>query len=305
MSYNLENFADYVGREKEAIIATLFAGGDTAKFARFMRNVKGSTTVPVISGAATLQKGFCVGSDGETKVDTVTITVCPWTFYESFCQDDLQNKFPHMDLAPGSNNADAPAGWEATILEVKTASINETLELTYWQGTEGAGLYPLFDGFIAIGDASGLMKDGNVSAHTEISKANVKQIVDEMRTVATAKVNRSKEYVTLVGDDTFDKYISKEKEDNLYHYKPEHNEGVYDIGGGKGKLMRVYGLDGTQRMFSGLGSNFIVGSDKEGEEDAIEVWYSKDTDKVNMRSKAKSGVTLANLDQLVEFTVGA
>jgi hypothetical protein len=304
MAYDISNFSDFISRENTVLTKTLFAGGDTGKFALYVAGVKGSTTVPHISGQATLQAGNCANPSGDVAITEVSLTVKPFTVFESFCSDDLENKLPNTVLAPGSNNGDS-LPWEDAIISTKMASISETLELTYWLGDTSTGSYQLFDGFIKLIDADANVISGNTSSATEITQANVKQLVADVRTSAPAKVKRSKEYVTLVGDDVFDMYIAKEKADNLYHYKPEHDNGVYEIGGGAGKLIRVYGLDGTDRMFASVGSNFIVGSDVQNESEVADVFYDKVSDKVMIRVKAKAGVQIQNADEIVEFTLSA
>lgn len=302
MSYDVSEFTDYVARESKALTATLFTGGDTGKFARFMFGVKGKTEVPNISGAATLQKGTCKGKSGTTAIGLYEISVQPWTFYEGLCQDELQTKFPNMVLKPGSSNSDAPKDWQEQIIDVKIASIMETLELTYWQG-DTAGTYTLFDGFIKQIDAATGIVDGNTSAATAITKANIIGLVDDMYVAMPTLVKRSGEGVIVLGDDAFDLYIAAQKAANLYHYDAEHDGGTLKIGGSRGVLQREFGLDGTDRMFASRGSNFVVGADQEGEEKIIDVWYDKGDDEVLMRTKAKSGVTIVNYTEIVEFTL--
>ncbi|WP_418513706.1 hypothetical protein [Corallibacter sp.] len=303
MAYDISNFADYVAKESTVLTKTLFAGGDSGHFAMFMTNVKGSTNVPHLSGTANLQSGSCATPSGTTTITDVTLTVKPFTVFEGFCNDELQEKLPNTVIAPGSNNGDE-LPFEEEIVNTKIASINEQLELTYWQG-DTTGTYTLFDGWIKLIDADSNVIEGNSTSATSITQSNVKQLVADMRTSATAKVKRSKDYVTLVGDDVFDTYIAKEKADNLYHYKPEHDNGIYDIGGGQGKLIRCYGLDGTGRMFSSIGSNFIVGSDIENESQVADVFYDQKDDKMYIRVKAKAGVQIQNADEIVEFTLSA
>ncbi|MDP2686452.1 MAG: hypothetical protein Q8O62_04470 [Aequorivita sp.] len=303
MAYDVTNFSDYIARENKILTKTLFAGGDTGKFAMYMGGIKGSTTVPHLSGEAVLQKGNCATPSGSAVANEVTITVTPFTVFESFCQADLQTKFPNTVIAPGSNNGDSLAPWEEELVNVKIASINEQLELNYWQGTTG-GTYTLFVGFIGKIDADGNAVDGNTSSATAITKSNIINLVRDMRTAAPAKVKRSKDFVTLVGDDVFDLYIDALIDANLYHYNPEDAaNGVYNIGGGNGKLIKVYGLNGTDRMFASNQANFVVGSDVEGEENVADVFYDKVTDKMYLRVKAKAGVQISNADEIVEFTL--
>jgi|GEM_PF-6196053 len=304
MAYNVSNFSEYITKENAVLTSILFAGGDTGKFAMHITNVKGSTKVPHLSKDATLQKGSCVNPSGSANLNEITLSVEPFTVFDDYCQDDLENLLPNTVLAPGSNNGDTLT-WEEKLVETTIASIQEQLEMNYWQGNSTGGTHNLFDGFIVKVDADNNVIDGNTSSASTITTLNVKSLVEDMRISAPAKVKRSADYVTLVGDDVFDMYIAKEKADNLYHYKPEHDNGVYSIGGGQGKLIRVYGLNGTDRMFSGLGSSFIVGSDVENESNVAEVFYDQTTDKMYIRVKAKAGVAISNADEIVEFTVSA
>ena len=304
MAYNLDNFSDYIGRENEVLTATLFAGGDTAKFARYMSGIKGSTEIPQISGTATMLAGNCPVPSGGTTGDLVTIAVKPFTVYEAFCEDDLQTKFPNTVLAPGSNESKAPKAWEDALVDTKLSDISMQLEMLYWQGDTAGSEFTLFDGFLKKIDADADVIDGNTSGATTITEANVVGLVDAMRVAAPAKVKRDKEFSVLVGDDIFDMYIAALKADNLYHYDAEHNEGVFRIGGSGMKLIRVYGLNETNRMVASVGRNFVVGSDVDNEDQVADMWYDKTTDKTYMRVKGKAGVQIVNPSEIVEFTVG-
>ena len=306
MAYNVSSFVDYVARENGVLTKTLFAGGDTGRFANFISGVKGSTKIPQISGGVTLQEGACVTPSGSKVATHVDLTVVPFTVYEDFCQDDLQTKFPNMMLAPGSRATSDLKPWEEAIIDTIMAGVNETLELTYWQGTDGSGSYQLFDGCIAQVDAAGTAVDGNptaIAAGTGIVAGNVIGIVEGMFMNAPAKIKRDGSFVILAGDDVFDLYIKALKDANLYHYSPEHDNGVYRIGGSGATLLRQYGLNGTDRLFASVGRNFHVGADVENEKDIADVFYDQTTDKMYVRVKAKAGVTLSNIDEIVEFTL--
>lgn len=305
MAYDVSSFTDYVGRENEFLTATLFSGGDTGKFARFMTGVKGKDSIPKVDGDATIQKGTCKTPSGTTTVTEYFIEVEQWEYYEGFCEDDLQKKFPNTVLAPGSSNADSPPQWQETVVDVKVSSINKTLELTYWQG-DTAGTYTLFDGFIKKIDAAGTAIDGNTSgttAATGITKGNVIGLVDDMVAAALVDTKEADDFQVLVGNDVFDLYIQAIKDANNYHYSADNDGQTYLIGG-SGKLLRkVRGLNGTSRMFASRGSYFVVGMDIEDEHNVLKIWYSEDDDKVYFRTKAKSGVTPVNVNEIVEFTL--
>ena len=303
MAYNLTAFTDYIGRETQTLTKTLFAGGDTAKFAMFMAGVKGSTSIPHLSGGATLQAGTCVNPSGDTVAGEKIISVTAFTVYESFCQDDLQTKFPNTVLAPGSRNNDAPRPWEEALIDTKMSSINEQLEELYWQGDTDGVSNNLFDGFLKKLSASGDVVDGNPDEVTAVSKSNIRAVVDKVRDQAPAKVRRHADFTIMLGDDYFDMYIQAEKDANLYHYMPEHDEGVYRIGGSGARLVRTYGLNNTGRIVASVGSNFVVGSDVENEHEIADMFYDQTSDKTYLRVKAKAGVQLINEDEIVDFVL--
>jgi hypothetical protein len=305
MAYDVTGFSDYVAREVKPLTKALFIGGDTGKFAMMQAGVKGSMKIPLVTGTTTLQAGNCPTPSGDDVITEVTITVAPFTVYKSYCQADLEDKLPNQVIGAGSHNTDQLKPWEETLVDVAVAGINQTLELTYWQGNTVSGSYQLFDGFIKLIDA-GAAVNGNptgITAITGITAANVIGIVDGMYTAAAIDVKRSEDFVILVGDDVFDLYIAAQKTANQYHYDAEHDNGVYKIGGSAATLQRVRGLAATDRLFAGRGADFIVGADVESEEQAAEVWYDKTDDKMYLRFKGKAGVVPANIDQIVEFTL--
>ena len=302
MAYDVSAFTDYVGRENDFLTSTLFSGGDTGKFARFMTGVKGKTSIPKIDGDATIQKGTCKTASGDTDITEYFIEVEQWEYFEGFCEDDLQNKFPNTVLAPGSSNSDAPPQWQEKVVDVKVASIQKTLELTYWQG-DTAGTYTLFDGFLKLIDADGNAVDGNTTSATAITAANVVGLVDAMINASDVDVKEADDFAVLVGNDTFSLYIQALKTANNYHFSPENDGQTYMIGGSNIVLRKVRGLNGTDRMFAGRGSAFVVGMDVEAEEEIFNIWYSEDDDLLYFRTKAKSGVVPVNIDEIVEFTL--
>ena len=304
MAYDVSAFTDYVGRENDFLTSTLFSGGDTGKFARFMTGVKGKTSIPKIDGDATIQKGTCKTASGDTDITEYFIEVEQWEYFEGFCEDDLQNKFPNTVLAPGSSNSDAPPQWQEKVVDVKVASIQKTLELTYWQG-DTDGTYTLFDGFLKLIDADGNAVDGNTTSATAITAANVVGLVDAMINASDVDVKEADDFAVLVGNDTFSLYIQALKTANNYHFSPENDGQTYMIGGSNIVLRKVRGLNGTDRMFAGRGSAFVVGMDVEAEEEIFNIWFSEDDDLLYFRTKAKSGVVPVNIDEIVEFTLTA
>ncbi len=302
MSFDLTALSDYVEQSNDILTATLFSGGDTGKFARFETEVKGKREITTIEGDVILQNGTCKTASGTTVLDKVSIEVQDWTYHEDFCVGDLETKLTNTVLAPGSNSESIPKPVEEKMVDVKLAAINKKLELTYWQGDTG-GTYTNFDGYIKKIDALGTAIDGNTSSATAITVANIIGLVDDMIVASLVDVKEDDDYQVLVGNDAFDLYVAALKAANLFHYSADNDGQTLKVGGSAKILRKVRGLNGTDRMFASVGRNFVVGMDKDGEENVIDIWYSKDTDKVHFRTKAKSGVNVFNAGEIVEFSV--
>lgn len=303
MAFNVDNITDYIKRENGALTRTLFRGDNTGLYARHIMNVKGSTVVPYIGEGAVLQKGTCVDPSGTTPLAEVKITVEPLSYVEDLCTDDLQTKL--NSLAPGSHTeGDMESEFEEVLVREKVASISKTLAMTYWKGDTESGSYQYFDGFIKKIDAASPV-DGNTSSATELTKANIRSLVENMIFAANPDVVESETFVVYLGTDSFMKYVAALKDANLYHFAPEHKSYVMDIDGFNGKLVGVRGLNGTDRMFASDANNFIIGSDVPEEEEILEVIYDKFSDKTRLRAKFKAGVQIMNDGEIVEFTVSA
>lgn len=300
--YNTDNFNKYIKREAKPLTKSLFLGDNTALYGRVMSNVKGSVSVPHIGGEATLQKGNCKSPSGDTNISEVMLTVQPLVFAEAICTDDLQDKFPNTLLSAGSNTeGDQPKEFEEVYIDQKISSIGKALAMNYWQG-KGTGSYTLFDGFIKKIDA-GNAKNGNTSNATEISKANVMQLVEDMINELSVDIQEGEYSTVFVGTDVFNKYISALKAANLYHVAPNNKNKVYRIEEFNTNLVGVRGLNGTDRMFAGSGADFIIGNDLADDEKVMKVIYDETSDLTTFRTKLKAGVTLSNIDEIVEFSL--
>lgn len=307
MAYTLTDFTDYVEREGKFLSPSLFSGGDTGRFAFFMGGVKGKTEIPTIDGEATLQASTCTTTTtGTTTVGLYSIEVTQWSMYEKFCNQDLQAKLPKSMLAPGSNNHETPKAMEEVIIENKIASINKQLEITYWQGDTSGATYTLFDGFIkqfdaATGGAAPI--DGNPDDITAVTVSNIEAVVDAIILLSPEDVKDKDDYVVLLGNDWFDMYIQAMKNKNNYHYNADNDGKTYRISGSDKVIQKVRGLSGTSRIFAGRGSQLVVGSDLEGEENKIEIFYWQEDKTIRMRVEAKSGVRATYTQEWVQFTL--
>lgn len=303
MAYNVSQINDVIKREKEVLTSTLFAGGDTSKFARYIHNIKGSTEITALESEAVLQEGNCSAPSGDVTGKNYELKVKQFTNFKKYCNDDLMTKFPYSELAPGSYSKSAPKAWEEALVASEMASINKQLEMNMWRGDVAGTTYTKFDGYIKLVDASGVAINGNTSGAAAITVDNVLDLVEDLIDAAPVDVRESDDFIVVVGSDVFRKYTRALKKANLFHHSvDEVKNGEYNIAGTSARLISVRGLEGSDRMFATRGSHFVIGDDLADEANQIEMIEDPVSDFSYIKTKFKVGVTTVNNEEFVEFT---
>jgi len=126
-------------------------------------------------------------------------------------------------------------------------------------------------------------------------------LIDNIYAAVPADIADSDDLVLWVGIDTFKKYTTALRNNNLFHYAADSEGMELIIPATNIKMIGVGGLNGTNRMFCGRLSNFFVGTDLANEEEEYKFWYSQDNDEVRFRATMKYGVQIAFPDQIVQF----
>jgi hypothetical protein len=242
-------------------------------------------------------------ASGNTTFTQRNITVGKIKVEETLCPKTLEAKWMQTQIAPGSPT-EVP--FEVQIGTDKSNNIAKLLEVSMWQGdTATSNTNPntnRFDGFVKIIDAaSASTVAGNTSSATSITIANVDDLIDNIYAAIPADIADADDLVLWVGIDTFKKYTTALRNNNLFHYAADSAGMEMVIPATNIKMIGVGGLNGTNRMFLGRLSNFFVGTDLANEEEEYKFWYSQDNDEVRFRATMKYGVQIAFPDQIVQF----
>jgi len=170
-----------------------------------------------------------------------------------------------------------------------------------------------FDGLLKIIDAEAGVIDGNTSAATAITSANVIGLINDIYAAIPSQLLEDEDGDTqvsdlaiLCGSDTFRTYVLALAAANLYHYDGQSNKMEIVIPATSIKLVALGGLTGTDRMTAGrIGSEggYVVGTDLENEEEDFDLWYSKEDKVVKFDVAYKMGTQIKFPEEIVEFTL--
>ena len=308
MAFNVSGLANYTNEQSTELVLKSLFGGKTAAIlqaaGQVQVGVKSAESLNILTSDVYFQADGCgFTSSGNTTFTQRNITVGKIKVEEELCPKTLEAKWMQTQIAPGSPT-EVP--FEVQIGTDKSNHIAKLLEVAMWQGdTATSNTNPntnRFDGFIKLIDAaSGSTIAGNTSSATSITIANVDDLIDNIYNVIPADISEADDLVLWVGIDTFKKYTTALRNNNLFHYAADSEGMELIIPATNVKMIGVGGLNGTNRMFCGRLSNFFVGTDLANEEEEYKFWYSIDNDIVRFRATMKYGVQFAFGDQIIQF----
>jgi hypothetical protein len=308
MAFNVSALANYTNEQSTELVLKSLFGSKTAAIlqaaGQVQVGVKSAEALNILTSDVYFQTDGCgYTASGNTTFSQRNITVGKIKVEETLCPKTLEAKWMQTQIAAGSPTS---LPFEEQIGQDKANNIAKLLEIAMWQGdTATTNTNPntnKFDGFIKLIDAaSASTVAGNTSSATSITVANVDDLIDNIYNVIPADIADASDLVLWVGIDTFKKYTTALRNNNLFHYAADSDGMEIMIPATNVKMVAVGGLNGTNRMFLGRLSNFFVGTDLANEEEDYRFWYSQDNDEVRFRATMKYGVQFAFPDQIVQF----
>jgi hypothetical protein len=308
MAFNVSALANYTNEQSTELVLKSLFGSKTAAIlqaaGQVQVGVKSAEALNILTSDVYFQTDGCgYTASGNTTFSQRNITVGKIKVEETLCPKTLEAKWMQTQIAAGSPTS---VPFEEQIGQDKANNIAKLLEIAMWQGdTATTNTNPntnKFDGFIKLIDAaSASTVAGNTSSATSITVANVDDLIDNIYNAIPADISDASDIVLWVGIDTFKKYTTALRNNNLFHYAADSDGMEIMIPATNVKMVAVGGLNGTNRMFLGRLSNFFVGTDLANEEEDYRFWYSQDNDEVRFRATMKYGVQFAFPDQIVQF----
>ncbi len=308
MAFNVSALANYTNEQSTELVLKSLFGSKTAAIlqaaGQVQVGVKSAEALNILTSDVYFQTDGCgFTSSGNTTFTQRVITVGKIKVEEELCPKTLEAKWMQTQIAAGSPTS---IPFEEQIGQDKANNISKLLEIAMWQGdTATTNTNPntnKFDGFIKLIDAaSASTVAGNTSSATSITTANVDDLIDNIYNVIPADIADASDLVLWVGIDTFKKYTTALRNNNLFHYAADSEGMEIMIPATNVKMIATGGLNGTNRMFLGRLNNFFVGTDLANELEEYKFWYSVDNDIVRFRATMKYGVQFAFPDQIVQF----
>ena len=310
MSLDLTALSNYVSENAEQLTAAAIFSAKTASMIEAKGNVqvgiKSSETINVMTTDAVFQTGGTCGfnASGTTSITQRSLAVGKIKVQEAICPKTFEAKYTQKALKQGSSYDYMAYATEYS--NQKVARIGAALETAIWQGDTASGNANLnkFDGFVKIIDALGFGGagdpiNGNTSALTTLTTANVRTAVDEIFLAIPAALLDKDDVVIFCGNDTFREYVVALRDANLFHYAADVSNQEIIVPGTNVKIIGVNGLNGLDKFMCLSLSNMYLGTDMLNEQDKFELFYAKEADEMRFVVEFKLGCNVAFPDEVV------
>jgi hypothetical protein len=299
MGYTVSALSNYTNEPEKVIYQKIFTGSpiiDAVKSAgNIQPGIKSAETINLISTSGVWQaQGCSLNPSGTSTFTQRTITVGKPKVDLSFCERDLEPKFTQKAMKAGGNYDSLT--FEKEIMDDLLQGIAQRMGKAIWQGdTTSVDQYLLhFDGLVKIINAASI---GGTYSGTSWSSANSRTVIQGLNALVTANAD------VYTGGETQIKYYmspamayayrQKLINDNLFHIDANNPKQTLYAEGTTIEIVEDFGLVGLNYIYALEASNTYIGTDLENEQEKVDMWFSKDDQKIYTHVEWKAGVQVA------------
>ena len=301
MAFSVSTLTQYVNEHKSELLSAAVLSAKTTKLFNLMPEVKGPTTLNLVSTPVTFQSGANCGfsASGDVTFTQRTLTPGVLKVNEEFCPKALRQYYMQNEVKLGAGRDVMP--FEEQIMASIIANIGAELEKALWQGdsTNGSGNLALFNGLATIVNADCTAVSPAtpvISTNNQFTAASGDTIWDRVKTLVQAVPdslgNKMSFYMSSAN---FRKLCMLAMEKNLYHYERDINNDNLEMifPGSDIKVIGVPGMAGLNRIYGFNPEEVYYGFDMEDDNENFKLWFSDDNDTFRFKCQFVAGMQYA------------
>ena len=304
MAINTSALTAYTEEHRLPLLRKAVIGGKSAKLFNLQTGVKGATALNLLNTDVQFGDGSACGWNeaGTASLSQRIITPGYPKVNMSLCDKQLLKYWTNYEVRVAAGQKTLP--FEEDFMNGIVEGVAATLEKAIWQGDTVSGDANLnkFDGIVKIAGAA------TVAATTAYTAASISTTLNAMYAALPSAAFSKGEVVAYISESDYRKYI----QELIANGNLVITNGVNDVAMPESVLIpgtnvRVYGvagLDGVQKAYMSYKDNFVFGTDMEGDEEKLEMWYSQDNREFRVAIEFTAGVQIAYPDMLVVAQVG-
>ena len=304
MAINTSALTAYTEEHRLPLLRKAVIGGKSAKLFNLQTGVKGATALNLLNTTVQFGDGSSCGWNeaGTASLSQRVITPGYPKVNMSLCDKQLLKYWTNYEVRVAAGQKTLP--FEEDFMNSIVEGVAATLEKAIWQGDTASGDTNLnkFDGIVKIAGAA------SVAGTTTYNAASISTTLNTMYAALPSAAFSKGEVVAYISESDYRKYI----QELIANGNLVITNGVNDVAMPESVLIpgtnvRVYGvagLDGVQKAYMSYKDNFVFGTDMEGDEEKLEMWYSQDNREFRVAIEFTAGVQIAFPDMLVVAQVG-
>ena len=323
MAFDLNALSAFSQNDISNAVNLMTASTHTAKYVRLFPNVKERANLFFMDTTAVPQTASCDPNPIDTTtLSQKTIEVVKLGFYEKLCLQQLNGFAAEQWLRNGAKaeNEDVDQLFRNLFIEQKTKKIGYAISKLLWLGDTDSPTPAInkIDGWLKLVTDSGDVVNGNTSGETEITKANIQTILDNIQlAMPTELMQTEKPVFAYCGIDTLMKASMKARDAFNVPLVNATGGNIADAGaieftypGLSYTLVGMPELNGTNRIITTYYGNLIHGFDGAGEgldtpnADTFELQLDPQWKKSHwFLAEVKVGAQIAEEKMVVDFTL--
>jgi hypothetical protein len=301
--YNVAGLQPYVDEQREDLIHRSVTEAQTLSYIAIQQGIKGSEELKLLNDSIVYQTGDCsMSPSGDTIFTDRAISVETIGYLKRFCQKDLAGFWTQLALRPGAMAEDKTLPFEQILINYLLELHAFELEKLIWQGNKvsGSGNLAFMNGFNQFLTVANGCVDLNTSSTTSIDATNAFDIFYEAFTNTPSNIAEGQDFICFTGRENFNFLLKNLVDLNLYNYNPTQIATLSELllPGTNMRVVKVNGLNGTTKIYTGRASHFFFGTDLSSDFESYDLWYSFDDDVIYLRSKFRAGVQVPFLNQV-------
>ena len=297
---------EYVEQNRLPLLNAVILSGGTIARMRKQTGIKSSAAINYLDTDPTFQSGKTCGYDpqGTATLTQREIATGQIKVNMDICPRTLLGTYAEYLVKIGAGTDTLP--FEQYLMDNLTGRIREKMEVAVWQGDTSSGNVDLkqFDGLLKIAKNDSEVVDVAIANGTD-AYAAIKSVY-----MAIPEAVLDKNVKIFVSPSLYREFMQAMVEKNYYHYSgpqaetprefvfPGTNVAVVSTAG-------LAGLTSENYIVASTEDNMYYGCDLEGDDEKIDLWFSKDNDVFRLKIAWNAGVQFAYPDMVVLGTIAA
>lgn len=289
-NFEVKTLPDYVKENQDLLIKNFALVGSTRKRISIQTGVKGSAALNFMEVDPTFQDGSNCGfsSLGNINLTQRKIETEPIKVNLDICPKTLRGKYAEYLISMNATEDELP--FEAYVMEGVTNSLGKGIEVLMWQGDKTAvddNVKKWADGFLKIAETEAEVIDVTLGEDVYENIFNVYLALPE------EVIERGAEIYVSPGN--YRKFLAALVNKNFYHYASAEESAPEEFffPGTDCKVVKTPGLIGVNTILGTFPKNLFYGCDMEGDEEVIDLWWSKDDRLYKLAAEWNSGMQIA------------